>query len=214
MITPPPHGRRHAGFTLFELLLVLAILAIVLGMAIPALRRLARRSEVQDAARQLRVTLLQARLRAIESGVPRWFRYQRGASAWEVAAAGGANAGAAAPAGAPEDADRPQAGAPRRPLAVAQTLPAGVRFLDPSADPARSAASGSTGDESHTDWSEAVLFLPNGRADNARFRLGNDQYWMDITVRGLTGRVQIGPVQHAEETAAAPLPDFSSEEQP
>ena len=65
MITPPPRGRRHTGFTLFELLLVLAILAIILGMAIPALRRLARRSEVQDAARQLRATLLQTRLGAI-----------------------------------------------------------------------------------------------------------------------------------------------------
>ena len=146
--------------------------------------------------------------------MPRAFRYQRGTSTWEVAAAGGASAGAGAPAGAPEDTAQPPAGAPRRPLAVAQTLPAGVRFLDPSADPARTAESGSAGDESHTDWSEAVLFLPNGRADNARFRLGNDQYWMDITVRGLTGRVQIGPMQHAEETAAPPLPDFSSEEQP
>ena len=61
---------------------------------------------------------------------------------------------------------------------------------------------------------DAVLFLPNGRADNARFRLGTDRYWIDVTVRGLTGRVRMGPVQQTEEAGEAPLPDVSTEDLP
>jgi prepilin-type N-terminal cleavage/methylation domain-containing protein len=212
MNTSRPPRRPRAGFTLFELMLVVAILAVVVGFAIPEIRRLMRRSEVNDAARQLRVALLQARLKSIESGGRRWFRYQREGSAFEVAADGESPAGGESALGSVgADESSPSRAVAERSSAVVQILPAGVRFLDATAADRQVAQ---PTEASSATWSPPIAFYPNGRATNARLRLGNDRYWVDVTLRGLTGRVQIGPVQHAEQPEDSPLPDFSSEDGP
>ncbi len=61
-----PCGAR--GFTLLELIIVLAILSMLIVMAWPALRRPVTRSAVQQAARQLVRDLARARMAAIDSG--------------------------------------------------------------------------------------------------------------------------------------------------
>jgi len=61
-----PCGAR--GFTLLELIIVLAILSMLIMMAWPALRRPVTRSAVQQAARQLVRDLARARMAAIDSG--------------------------------------------------------------------------------------------------------------------------------------------------
>lgn len=58
------------GFTLIEVLIVVAIFAIGAAIAIPSLRDMGRRSSVKLAARQLKDQMVKARLAAIELNMP------------------------------------------------------------------------------------------------------------------------------------------------
>ena len=79
-------SRRPAtGYTLFELLLVLALLSLIIGLGWPAMRRALIKAEMRDAARQVRVELAKARLQAIRRGTPVQFRFQLGGREFLVA---------------------------------------------------------------------------------------------------------------------------------
>ena len=57
---------RRAGFTIIELLVVLAILGVILGFSLPAIFNFIRRSEIEGTARQTASLLQLARLEAIK----------------------------------------------------------------------------------------------------------------------------------------------------
>ncbi len=201
--------RRPAApaFTLAELLIVVALLALVLALSLPSLRRLSSKSELQNAARQLRAILLQSRLTAIESGSVTYFRYQPGAGSFE--AGGGIRQQTLS-----ADAERSSFVEPQPPnsavatpdhAAPLQRLPLGVRFVEfsthgPLHPPA--AAGQVLGDAA---WSVPILFYPNGRTRNARFALVNPSYRIELNVRGLTGTVQISPVERLVPIVAGTL---------
>jgi type II secretory pathway pseudopilin PulG len=174
------------GFTLGEMLVVLALVAALVGLSVPALRGALGRSELEHSAKQIRVELSRTRLEAIESGTCRQFRYQPGGNQYE---SGPYPAVDASVPGQPVD-------TPDGPPTIASTLPDGVLFLDPQSlameTPLPSAAAVET-------WSEPVLFYPNGRSSNARLRLA-DQAGRTVSVilRGVTGGAVVGPVERAE----------------
>ncbi len=190
--------RARPAFTLVELLIVLAVLAAVLTLSIPSLRKLAIKGELRNAARQVRVTLLQARLTAIESGGLTYFHYQPGGGMFEAGrGAGSADSTSetdAVPAAVgldPPDTDSRAAEPPAEP----HTLPHGVWFAD--ADTAQPAQPSGAGEELPADesWSAPLVFYPNGRTRNAQLTLFTDAYRIELVVRGLTGTVQISEVQ-------------------
>ncbi len=78
--------RTHRGYTLLEMLILVALLALVAGLCWPSLRRLSQKRELLESARQIRVELLRTRLDAIEAGSARQFRYQPGSGLFESSA--------------------------------------------------------------------------------------------------------------------------------
>lgn len=70
----PPDRRRAAGFTLLELLVVLAILGVVLAVAVPLLGQRNAGAAVAGAASEIRAALRTARETAIAESRPVAFR--------------------------------------------------------------------------------------------------------------------------------------------
>lgn len=73
-----PHSLRRSGFTLFEMLLVLALLVAVLAMTYPTLARLRLEHQLKQGAEMVRLQLASTRLHALESGMDYQFRYEPG----------------------------------------------------------------------------------------------------------------------------------------
>ncbi|MFO0879279.1 MAG: hypothetical protein U0840_18190 [Gemmataceae bacterium] len=71
--TSPVHVRRRAGYSLFEVILVCAVLVILASLAYPSLRGMYPYYKLQGAVDSVRAAWAQARSRAIEEGRP--FRF-------------------------------------------------------------------------------------------------------------------------------------------
>lgn len=63
-------GRRARGFTLFEIMMVLAILVIIVGVGLPAMISTVRKGPMRQALADLEEGFLRARMRAILTGQP------------------------------------------------------------------------------------------------------------------------------------------------
>ncbi|HEX6985550.1 MAG TPA: prepilin-type N-terminal cleavage/methylation domain-containing protein, partial [Planctomycetaceae bacterium] len=64
------------GYTFVEVLLVLAILAVMAGIAWPAVVRFSGERAIKDAAERVRSELDRTRFRAIDAGLSYQFRYE------------------------------------------------------------------------------------------------------------------------------------------
>lgn len=203
--------RRHHGYTLLELLIVLAILAVVAGLAWPSVHRLSETGQLRDAARQLRIQLLETRLDAIESGSVRFFRYQPGGSSYEVSSGSDLDAadqlGLMTPGDAADD-ELPSNRDLNDDASPQLELPHDVVFLEPDAGPAIEPAGDLAGDSADRAWSAPIVFYPNGRTLNAHLRLATPRYAVDLSLRGLTGTVTIGEVQSSETEDGVQLEDL------
>lgn len=70
MSQPQAHARRQHGLTLVELAIALAITAVVLGQALPALGQLLRLQALRGAAAELEADLQLARSQAVLQNLP------------------------------------------------------------------------------------------------------------------------------------------------
>lgn len=66
----PPKDRTRAGFTLLELMVALAVAAILLSVAVPAFAELQRRARAASAYSDLTLSFAAARLLAVRLGEP------------------------------------------------------------------------------------------------------------------------------------------------
>ncbi len=192
MPTDRPRSPPREGFTLVELLIVLAILVMAMAISWPAVGGLLAKNELRSAAQQVRAALAKTRLEAMESGAVRQFRYQPGTRRFEITRLAATAEESSAGRGVREDGD-----APDTPAEV--LLASGVRWESPDTTgvPLRPALSG---DSPEQVWSAPILFFPNGRTSNARLQLGGRRgFLVPLTLRGVTGTVAIGNLQRAEE---------------
>lgn len=205
----PRHRPIRCGWTLVEMLIVLAVLVGIMALVGPALSKPLWKRELRDAARGIRIEFAKARLAAIESGVAQQFRFQPGTGRFELAPRS-TPSGTQGPllgnfGGSVDDQPSPLATTDPGPAAeTVQELPRGILFWTeqlgagplPEADLAATPGNG--------EWSAPIVFFPNGRTSNAHLRLhGYPDFYVDVTLRGLTGTAKVGTVlRHLRE---APL---------
>jgi hypothetical protein len=199
-------SKKRAGYTLFEMVMVQALLVGMVAASWPALRSPMGKSQLVDAAKQLRVALIKARHKAIETGVAQQFRYQPGSTVYEIVAAGKAKSSKDELARNNESAD------PKAEEEAVHELPSEIQFSEtvaksekesdsevPAVTDSRSSAGmpWSVGDE---EWSSPVVFHPNGRTSNAKIALrGTSNFEIEVSLRGLTGIASIGEAHRVDE---------------
>jgi prepilin-type N-terminal cleavage/methylation domain-containing protein len=187
----PPTCR---GFTLLEVLIVLAILVTLAAMSWPALQRPLAQSRLRGAAKQLRLELAGARLKALQSGTVYQLRYQPGSRRFEVATFSGSDYSVGAGRLEPDD---PRAEDQEPAIGL---LPRGIVFFDPEAPDDPPQAPDIAESEREDSWSDRIAFYPDGRTSNARIRLfGRYDYVADVTLRGLTGVARVERLKRLEK---------------
>jgi prepilin-type N-terminal cleavage/methylation domain-containing protein len=207
------HRPFRAGYTLLEMLLVLAVAGVILAVAWPNVMRLTGQQKLTESAEKVRNLVASARFHAIDSGLVYQFRYEPGGRSFVVvpferefeAVSPGAQQAATS-------------GALGRFSKAAGTLPEGVVFAPPSLlDPNGSGTAATstglgqklTGDilsglpnasklES-VSWSGPLQFFPDGTAVDARFDLIDTRNQrITLQVRGVTGAINVSRI-HQEE---------------
>lgn len=178
------------GFTLVELVVVLAVLAMVAAMSWPVLRRMLGKTELVAAAKQLRSVLVKTRLRAIENATSQEFRFFPGTGRFQTSSR------------SLSALDPPRPSTPRRSIdgrPVEDTLPHGVTFgKTPLSDRAFEERGPDGGEPEES--SPPIVFQANGRAADLRVELrGPDGRRIAVALRGLTGSVRIGRIQQTGE---------------
>jgi type II secretion system protein H len=216
------------GYTLLELIIVLAILGLLIAVAWPNLRRPALRSIVQEAARQIVRDVARARAAAIESGRILAWRWELDGQRYVVELAADARQRTdfdQPPAAAPKEADQPSE-EPLDAVGFLGALDDDVRFVDPTElaadepspvgpalrqllredrEETEAVRPRIERDADQRSLSEPVFFYPTGRAENAEIALeGPDGYRIRVLVRGLTGAATLGPLTHPTRAETDP----------
>ena len=174
----------RSGLTLLEIILVMAIMVVVAALTVPAMQQTFSLQALQKGADRVRVSMGQARVRAIKNGEEYAVFFNADGSWFDVAPF----------ANFKEQASR---GSQREKLADERRqsnyeddlLPKGVRFASGvvSSD-ARSMQSTSESGSGGGASMQSILFYPDGTSQDARVLLRNEKgNYVEIQLRGLTG---------------------------
>lgn len=195
--------RARRGYTLIEILLVLAVVAVIAAIAWPVMLRFVGDRVIQDAGQQVLSELDRTRFRAIDSGVPYQFliepngRHFIAIPAKMRSIAAGGNA-ASVPVAAPAaySGQLPEELAFGSGLiGVLSTTPS-MMAAGPTINSQMLANLENGGALGRVQWSQPILYLPDGTAMDASFRiLDKEGRSIEFFVRGLTGMARAGPVR-------------------
>jgi prepilin-type N-terminal cleavage/methylation domain-containing protein len=152
--------RMRRGYTLFEMIIVCALLLIVAGLSIPSIESMYSDSKMQAAVDQVRGAWAGIRSHAISEGQSYRFSVAVNGSDFRAAPDGSEYWGGGDPP-ASADANNP-------PMVKEGSLPRGIRFTADASDPGSADASTSMASSapstSSGSWSTVAVFLPDGTA--------------------------------------------------
>ncbi len=194
----------RTGYTLVELLLAVALLAMLAGITVPAALRMYADSRLSEVAEQVRLQVAGTRVRAIESGLVYQFRYEPDGRSY-----------CSVPYEREFEGSNPNATGTGATTGVgrftrfAGELAEGFQFAAVG-DP-ENAIGGQLSEEvfgdlpnadklSGVDWSPPILFVADGSAIDAAFEIVDSRgKLMLLTVRGLTGAAALGRMTERTE---------------
>ncbi len=194
---------QRRGFTLLEMLLVLALLVVLGGLAYPALEQSLANQSLRSAADRLRAEWARARLRAMETGSVQLFRFALRDRRYRV--------DSLTLEGLPrntltEDTSlalgSPQECADFSSYSTSEQLPEDVTFLDGNVQLDLQAAyyalqlqendAADLADQTLL-WSDPIVFYPDGTTSTATVTIANGHgRCVELSLRGLTGVVTVG----------------------
>ena len=192
-------GQHRRGFTILEMVLVLAVLLIAVGISWPAVQRSYESQQLRQSAELVQVRMMAARVHALDTGILYQFRYEPGGRRFlavpceqDPATAGSLAEGTATP-------------------KLAGMLPQSVQFdADiPSQQNLTHIADSDlvglpdAGLYQGANWGPPILFHSDGTASAAAVRLIDKQKQsLRLIVRPLTGGVTIS-AEDAKATAGS-----------
>ncbi|MBL8850226.1 MAG: hypothetical protein JNG89_11105 [Planctomycetaceae bacterium] len=204
-----PHWRSqwHPAFTILELVLALAVIATVIGLAWPYMLRFSGEQALKENVEAVRSRLARTRLSSMGSGLAYQFRYEPYGRQCIVL-----------PAERPLDVSgstTPAAGAVVQYPAQILELAEGMQFLSSPPGPAALTQQATAVERLSEDWltqfgapttlaqvgwATAIRFQPDGTADDATLFIADaDGRYQVITVRGLTATASVGPMERERD---------------
>jgi len=179
-------GARRAGYTLLEIVMVVALLVVLTGLTLPSIDALFADGRLEAAGDMIRARMADARSMAMEQGKPFRFGYVPGSGKFQIAADDSSLWNSVSDVGTVDSDDQ-----------VAGELPQGILFGTDSGSISGGHPSSSG------SWQVGGVFLPDGTArgdnnadgtsnDDATFYYGNAGFSpMAVRLRGLTGIVRV-----------------------
>jgi prepilin-type N-terminal cleavage/methylation domain-containing protein len=194
---------RRTGFTLIEILLVLAIIVAVAALSAPVLRGVIQDTRLRAAGETVRTEWTRAHVKAMKTGRIQVFRYELGGTKYSVQPwiAGDdaleSNAQATSSFDPPEKQDSANRG-------EGSELPEGTMFVGGDAVvESRSisieqAAADAT--QFQAEWSRPILFYPDGSTSDAFVLIANERdVGVRVELRGMTGTATLGEITMVED---------------
>ncbi len=201
-VWPWVNNKRRRALTLLELLLVMALLAVLAALAWPLIQKPLESIRLRRAADRVRIEWSAARVAAMTSGQIHAFRFERESGQFAVAPW---ESSAGTPAEGSEASTQERDGLHR----AASELSEGIVFVSSDQTPAvttepMAMTSYGTSDASEVDFSRTppILFYPDGTTSDATLTLRNDrQSTVAVALRGLTGTARVGDVLYSDEVS-------------
>jgi prepilin-type N-terminal cleavage/methylation domain-containing protein len=191
-------SESRRAFTLLEVLLTLALVVIISGVAWVALQGPLARQRLRSAADAVRSDWCQARVDAMKSGRTYAFRYLVHGDRYHFGPQEDPSPANPSATARPSATDDEALGDEPLPPPVDKTLPLGIHFLGGEGG-SELTAMGNTPQtkpaESGGDWSVPIYFYADGSTSDARLLLASDRHSaLRLQLRGTTGSVTVDDV--------------------
>lgn len=198
--------RSHRGFTLMEMVLVLAVIVAVAAVALPMLQGPMQDQRLKKTGDVIRAEWAKAKARAMQTGRIHLFRYQPGSDLYaiepwvdETDATEGLGAATNASAALPPQINAQSALSPLGIRGV--KLPEGITFFSGQAE-TDSRAADAVEDSSAggaAGLAPPIVFYPDGSSSDAKLVLTNQRFFLELRLRGLTGIARVSDLLAPQE---------------
>jgi len=192
--------RRARGYTLMEMMLVLALLVVIAAISAPALRGVMQRANLVAAGDTVRVEFARAHVKAMKTGRIQVFRFEQGGRLYRVQPFVGGDdeletnlPDSTATEGLALDVNASGGSAPD--VGEEKELPEGTTFAAGDAAEESRGLAVSDAVAGEGQWSRPILFYPDGSSSDAFIVVADEfERGLRIDLSGLTGSAKVGAV--------------------